>query len=175
MAKAKILLNGINFLTLILQLTYYNAGIYHIKFQSNEQGDPISAYLFLLRAEILSIMIISNPDIVGIVTGEKKFKLVQLADDTMLMLDGTLQSLQSALSTLEIFGSLSGLRMNKDKTKLIWIGRKKLVKEKLNISENLSWGETQFSLLGLEFSATLEKIPSLNYMKAMTGATVAKW
>ena len=58
--------------------------------------------------------------------------------------------------------------MNKDKTKLIWIGRKKLVKEKLNISENLSWGETQFSLLGLEFSTSLEKIPSLNYMKTMT-------
>ena len=87
-------------------------------------------------------MIISNPDIVGIVIGEKEFKLVQFADDTTLMLDGTLHSLQSALNTLEIFGSLSGLRMNKDKTKLIWIGCKKLVKEKLNISENLSWGET---------------------------------
>ena len=113
-------------------------------------------------------MIISNPDIVGIVIGEKEFKLVQFADDTTLMLDGTLHSLQSALNTLEIFGSLSGLRMNKDKTKLIWIGRKKLVKEKLNIPENLSWGETRFSLLGLEFSTSLEKIPSLNYTKAMT-------
>ena len=98
------------------------------------QGDPISAYLFLLGAEILSIMIISNPDIVGIVIREKEFKLVQFADDTTLMLDGTLHSLQSALNTLEIFGSLSGLRMNKDKTMLIWIWRKKLVKEKLNIS-----------------------------------------
>ena len=47
--------------------------------------------------------------------------------------------------------------MNKDKTKLIWIGHKKFVKEKLNVSENLKWGETQFSLLGLEFSTALEK------------------
>ena len=132
------------------------------------QGDPISAYLFLLGAEILSIMIISNPDIVGILIGEKEFKLVQFADDTTLMLDGTLHSLQSALNTLEIFGSLSGLRMNKDKTKLIWIGRKKLVKEKLNIAEKLTWGETQFTLLGLDFSTSLEKIPSLNYTKAIT-------
>ena len=48
--------------------------------------------------------------------------------------------------------------MNKDKTKLIWIGLKRLV----------PWGETQFSLLGLGFSTSLGKIPSLNYLKAKT-------
>ena len=128
---------------------------------------------------MLSLMITLNPDIVGIIIEENKFKLVQFADDTTLMLvqfadnttlmlDGTLHSLQSALNTLEIFGSLSGLRMNKDKTKLIWIGRKKHVKEKLNISEKLSWGETKFSLLGIDFSTSLKEIPSLNYAKAMT-------
>ena len=115
------------------------------------QGDPISSYLFLFGTKVLSIMIFKNPDIVGIIIGKNEFKLVQFADDTTLILDGTLHSLQLALNTLEIFGTLSGLRMNKDKTKLIWIGRKMFVKEKLNISENLTWGETQFSLLGLEF------------------------
>ena len=141
------------------------------------QGDPISSYLFLLGAEILSIMILKNPDIVGIIIRENEFKLVQFAYDTTLILDGTLHSLQSALNTLEIFGTLSGLRMNKDKTKLIWIGRKKFVKEKLNVSENLKWGETQFSLLGLEFSTALEKIPPLNYGKAMTKMKmeIEKW
>ena len=141
------------------------------------QGDPISSYLFLLGAEILSIVILKNPDIVGIIIGENKFKLVQFADDTTLILDGTLHSLQSALNTLEIFGTLSGLRMNKDKTKLIWVGCKKFVKEKLNVSENLKWGETQFSLLGLEFSTALVKIPSLNYGKAMTKMKmeIEKW
>ena len=131
------------------------------------QGDPISAYLFLLGAEIMSLMVISNPDIVGIMIGQYEYNLVQFADDTTLMLDGTLHSLQSALNTLEIFGSISGLRMNKDKTKLIWIGRKKFVKDKLNISEKLTWGETDFSLLGLEFSTFLDKIPLLNYNKAL--------
>ena len=117
-------------------------------------SDPISSYLFLIGAEVLSILILRNPDIVGIIIGENELKLVQFADDTTLIL-GTLHSLQSALNTLEIFGTLSGLRMNKDNTKLIWIGRKKFVKEKLDISENLTWGETQLSLLGLEFSTSL--------------------
>ena len=153
---------------------------YQIKFQSKEAAGRVIQFhhiCFFLGAEVLSIMILKNPDIVGIIIGENEFKLAQFADDTTLILDGTLHSLQSALNTLEIFGTLSGLRMNKDKTKLIWIGRKKLAKEKLNVSENLTWGETQFSLLGLEFSTSLEKIPFLNYGKAMTKIKreIEKW
>ena len=68
--------------------------------RSCRQGDPISSYLFLLGAEVLSIMVFKNPDIVGIIIGENDFKLVQFADDTTLILDGTLHSLQSALNTL---------------------------------------------------------------------------
>ena len=44
-------------------------------------------------------MILENPDIVGIIIGENEFKLVQFADDTTLILGGTLHSLQSALNT----------------------------------------------------------------------------
>ena len=46
-------------------------------------------------------------------------KLTQYADDTTIILDGTTSSLQVALNMLEIFGSLSGLNLNCDKTKLI--------------------------------------------------------
>ena len=42
-----------------------------------------------------------------------------------LILDGSRCSLQAALDVLEIFGSISGLSMNSDKTKVIWIGCKK--------------------------------------------------
>ena len=41
------------------------------------------------------------------------------------LFDGTSDSLKAALNTLEIFGSLSGLVVNKDKRKLIWLGEKK--------------------------------------------------
>ena len=68
----------------------------------------------------------------------------QFADDTTLILDGCQHSLQSALNTLEIFGNISGLKMNKEKTKVIWIGRKKFLKEKLPVSVKLEWGNTDF-------------------------------
>ena len=78
-----------------------------------------------------------------------EFKLTQFADDTTLILNGSQHSLQSALTTLEIYGSISGLNMNKEKTKLIWIGRKKISKDKLKVSTDLEWGCIDFTLLGV--------------------------
>ena len=62
--------------------------------------------------------------------GTDIYKITQFADDTTLILDGSERSLLSALNTIEIFGTVSGLKMNKSKTKLIWIGRKKFQKRR---------------------------------------------
>ena len=80
------------------------------------QGDPISAYLFLIGAEILTRLIQINPNITGLKIEDSEFILTQFADDTTLILDGCQHSLLSALNTLKIYGILSGLKMNKDKT-----------------------------------------------------------
>ena len=85
-------------------------------------------------------MMNKNPDIKGIILGNEEVKMSQFADDTTLTLDGTQKSLQAAFNTLVIFGSYSGLRMNKSKTKLIWIGRKQHSKDKLSVKLNLEWG-----------------------------------
>ena len=131
------------------------------------QGDPISAYLFLIGAEILTLMIQKNPDVKGLNIEGLEIKLTQFADDTTLTLDGTQHSLQSALNILEIFGSISGLKMNKEKTKVIWIGRKKFSKDKLNVSTKLEWGHNNFNLPGIKFSTNLTLIPEQNYKKAI--------
>ena len=82
-----------------------------------------------------------------------------------LFLDGSQSSLQAALNTLEIFGSYSGLKINKDKTKTIWIGNKKHSKIKLETNPRLQWGETEFDLLGIKYSTNLASIIDLNYEK----------
>ena len=96
------------------------------------QGDPISSYLFILGAQILQVLISENHVIKGIKINGKEIKLTQFADDTTLILDGTASSLQATLNTLEIFGTLSGLRMNTEKTQMVWIGKRKHCKEKLD-------------------------------------------
>ena len=53
--------------------------------------------------------------------------------------------------------------MNKDKSELIWLGRKKHTKEILCKNSTLSWGKTDFKLLGITFSTNLEEIPTKNY------------
>ena len=141
------------------------------------QGDPISTYLFLMAAEILSMFIKSNKYIRGIRINNKEFKISQFADDTTLTLDGSQVSLQAALNTLETCGTYSGLKMNKEKTKVIWLGRKKHSKEKLNVSLNLDWGCSEFTLLGIKFSTDMEKMSDANFTPALAKMKneVKKW
>ena len=134
------------------------------------QGDPIAPYLFLIAGEILNIMIVSNTGLKGIIIGKIEHKIVQFANDTTIILDGSLGSLQATLNILEIYGSLSGLKMNSDKTKLIWTGCKSRCKEQLNVKAKLDWDTTEFDLLGISFTMDLNKIPNLNYDRAIIKA-----
>ena len=148
----------------------------HIK-RGCRQGDPIASYEFLLCAEILSILIKNNHDITGIIIADIEYKMTQFADDTTILLDGSQTSLTSSLNTLEVFGSISGLKMNCDKTKVIWIGRKKYCKDKLLSKYNLLWGEEEFDLLGLTFNVDVHLTTQKNYQKAIVKikANIHSW
>ena len=80
--------------------------------------------------------------------------------------------MQYTLNVLEIFGSLSGLKMNLSETRMLWIG-----KEKINCGKLLNWDSKKFSLLGITFDLNLSNIPLINYENAIVkiGNTVASW
>ena len=86
------------------------------------QGDLISPYIFILCAEILGKVIRDNEIITGININGQEFRLSQYADDTQLFLDGTEQSLKETLNVLKLFFLMSGLKINVEKTRAIWIG-----------------------------------------------------
>ena len=67
--------------------------------------------------------------------------------------------------------------MNTDNTKVIWIGRKKHSKDKLETKYTLVWGNEEFDLLGLKFNVDLPKTIIINYNKALIkiNNTVKTW
>ena len=83
------------------------------------QGDPLSPYIFLLCAEILSLMLKENKDIKGIKIGNIEYKLSQFADDTSLFLDGSEKSLNESIKTLNTYANMSGLKVNDSKTRAV--------------------------------------------------------
>ena len=131
------------------------------------QGDPIAPYLFILVAQILTILITNNKKIKGIKIGTMELKLTQFADDTTLILDGSSESLHAAFNTLEIFGTISGLKVNTDKTQIAWIGKKKNSKDKRSIN-NLNINPiSKFKLLGISICVNLQECVKINFSQKM--------
>ena len=132
-----------------------------------KQGDPIAPYLFIICSQVLCEMIHNSKDIRGIIIGSEEYKISQFADDTTIFMDGSEGSLQHTLNVIEVFGTLSGLKINLSKTKIVWIGKKKMSKEKLVCGRNLNWDSKQFELLGITFDVDLHNIPKINYKIAL--------
>ena len=126
------------------------------------QGDPISPYLFILCAEILGKMVRKNKEIKGISINGKEYKLSQYADDTQLILDGTEKSSKAALNLLKQFYIMSGLKINVDKTRALWIGSSCGSLETLCEEFALDWSQDPLKILGVTFSPLVFNIWDLN-------------
>ena len=86
------------------------------------QGCPLSPYLFILSAEIMANKVRQEPGFNGIKILGKELKLSQYADDTNLFC-ADLASVEKILEIVENFGNMAGLKLNRRKTKAIWLGR----------------------------------------------------
>ena len=111
------------------------------------QGDPLSPYIFILSAEFfLAIKIRQNSKIKGIKIHETEFKISQYADDTSIFLDGSSGALNCTLTELDKFANVSGLKINFDKTQVVWTGSKKHSTSTIKTKWKLSWGSSKFKI-----------------------------
>ena len=113
------------------------------------------------------LLIKNDASIKGIVINKTEYKISQYGDDTALILNLTKESLLAALHVLETFGSMCGLQINTDRTKLIWIGKKRNSNEKNEVGKPLTWGEATFNLLGVNFSVNLNEMILINVSPIM--------
>ena len=85
------------------------------------QGDPISAYLFILVLEIFFIFVKNNPKVKGLNMFKHEFLYTAYADDTTFFLKDR-NSIIELMNELNIFSNISGLKPNKTKCEIAGIG-----------------------------------------------------
>ena len=78
--------------------------------KGSHQGDPISAYLFILVIEVFFTMVKLNQEISAIEIFDFKYLLSSYADDTTFFLKNK-ESAIEILNTFKIFSMYSGLRI----------------------------------------------------------------
>ena len=100
------------------------------------QGDPISAYLFILALELFFILIKSNKNIHGINIFNHDFLYTAYADDTTFFLKD-LDSVKNVLEMLNQFYMVLGLRPNFSKCEIAGTGSLKDAKVALCGLKNL--------------------------------------
>jgi hypothetical protein len=127
------------------------------------QGDPLSPYLYLLCAEILSKMLRENKKIRGIGLRDQDVLLSQFADDTALYLDGSEESFVEAVRMLTRFADVSGLRINYEKTQVVWMGSRKNCHVRFLRDKNFCWDPGIFKYLGISFSINTDDIVNINF------------
>lgn len=86
------------------------------------QGDPLSPYLFILCIEPLSRFIKCSNLIKGVTIGAQEYKIGHYADDTFLILDGKIESAARVMNAFQKFETISGLKLNVEKTQIIKLG-----------------------------------------------------
>ena len=121
------------------------------------QGDPLSAYLFIIALEILAINIRSSENIRGIKLRDgQEVKLTAFADDmTTFLLDK--ESIDNLFIMLDDFGICSGLKLNRSKLEAISIGSPST---NLNINFDLC---NSIKILGIFFSYNAKEALRLNF------------
>ncbi|XP_058757673.1 uncharacterized protein LOC131630949 [Vicia villosa] len=117
------------------------------------QGDPLSPFLFLLVAEGLAALMKSASTLgeyVGFkVNEEVHFEMLQFADDTFLIGDGSWNNLWCIKAILRGFELVSGLRVNLSKSRFLGVNLESDFVQAASSFLNCIVGSSSFTFLGI--------------------------
>ena len=126
-----------------------------------QQGEPVSAYLFILCLEILFMSIKNNKNIKGIKMFQNTFLYTAYTDDSTFFLKDK-NSVKELLNTINYFSSFTGLKPNLSKCEVAGIGALKGVKVAICGIKCIDLTKEATEIRGYwEFSFLMTKICSL--------------
>ena len=111
------------------------------------QGCPLSPLLYVLVSEVLAVNIRCNPRISGLsLPGSPPLSPIsQYADDTSLILSSD-DSIKAALETYNLYERASGSKLNRDKSKGLWLGS---WRGRTDPPVDLDWSSAKLKVLGV--------------------------
>ena len=113
--------------------------------RGNRQGCPLSAFLYVVIAEVLKQVLASNPNIEGCVVSGIETVLSQFADDTNALLMSE-RSIFALFESLALYEKGSGAKVNTSKTKGLWLGSNR---GRTDSPLGLTWTSKSITILGL--------------------------
>jgi hypothetical protein len=135
--------------------------------RGSRQGCPLSAYLFLMCAEILACLFRNDNNIERICVDHQKFLISQYADDTILILKYSEENLKEAIKIFDLYAMYSGLKLNYEKSDIMPLGP---IKHRFNIllpESRFNWTEGPITSLGVKLCHRTEDLIKLNYSQAI--------
>ena len=124
----------------------------------------MSPYLFILCIELLSFNITNNTNIKGLKIGEQEIKSTLFADDATFLTDGTKESFENLIYTIESFTKISGLKLNSSKCNVLRVGPLKNTNIKYLENKKFEWSSEKAKALGIYFTNNKHDILKLNFL-----------
>ena len=134
--------------------------------KTKRQGDPISAYLFILVLEIIFLSIDKNKNIRGFDICNHTFSYSANADNSTFSLNQELSVIEM-MKLFDEFSLFSGLRPNKSKREVADIDVLKGLKVALCEMESTNVTSESTKILRIQFSYNKQITSEQNFLKKM--------
>ena len=132
------------------------------------QGCPLSPYLFICAIEFLYNYINKNEDIKGINIENNEIKYTAFADDATWFINGTKQSFDNLVKTIDDFSKMSGLNLNSSKSIILKIGSSKRNNEAWCNGQKFIWTIDKANTLGITFTNDKDLTLNINFQEKIT-------